>query len=156
VSAFKEEGSVEVILLEKVPSLGERGQKVKVKRGYARNYLFPQKLALPATEPNLRVFCEEERILEKRDELAMQSARTQAAKLTDTSCTIPVQVGEEDKLYGSVTAADVSKVLNEQGFKIDKKQVLLEEPIKQLGVYTIDIKLHRKVNAPVKVWVVKE
>lgn len=147
---------MEVILLEKVPSLGERGEKVKVKPGYARNYLFPQKLALPATEPNMRVFHEEERILEKRDELAMQSARAVAEKLTDTSCTIPVQVGEEDKLYGSVTAADVAKVLGDQGFKIDKKQVLLEEPIKQLGVYTIDVKLHREVNAPVKVWVVKE
>lgn len=147
---------MEVILLEKVPSLGDRGEKVKVKRGYARNYLFPKKLALPATEPNLRVFREEERVLAKSDELAIKAARTQASKLTDTSCTIPVQVGEEDKLYGSVTAADISKVLNDQGFKIDKKQVLLEEPIKQLGVYTIDVKLHREVNAPVKVWVVKE
>lgn len=147
---------MEVILLEKVPSLGERGAKVKVKPGYARNFLFPQKLALPATEANMRVFREEERILEKRDELAMQSARVLATKLTDTSCTIPVQVGEEDKLYGSVTAGDVAKVLRDQGFKIEKKQVLLQEPIKQLGVYTIDVKLHREVNAPVKVWVVKE
>lgn len=148
--------SVDVILLKKVPSLGERGATVKVKPGYARNYLFPKKLALPATESKLRVFREEERVLEKRDQLAMQSARTKASKLTDTSCTIPVQVGEEDKLYGSVTAADISKILNDQGFKIDKKQVLLDEPIKQLGVYTIEIKLHREVNAPIKVWVVKE
>ena len=147
---------MEVILLEKVPSLGDRGAKVRVKPGYARNFLFPHKLALPATEANLRVFREEERVMVKRDELAMQSARALAAKITDTSCTIPVQVGEEDRLYGSVTAADVAKVLNEQGFKIDKRQVLLDEPIKQLGVYTIEIKLHREVNAPVKVWVVKE
>lgn len=147
---------MEVILLAKVPSLGERGATVKVKPGYARNYLFPKQLALPATASNRRVFHEEERVLEKRDELAKHAARTRAEKMTDTSCTIPVQVGEEDKLYGSVTAADISKALQSQGFEVDKKQVLLDEPIKQLGVYTIDIKLHREVSAPVKVWVVKE
>lgn len=147
---------MEVILLDKVPSLGDRGAKVRVKPGYARNFLFPNKLALPATEANLRVFREEERVMVKRDELAMQSARALAERITNASCTIPVQVGDEDRLYGSVTAADVAKVLNDQGFKIEKKQVLMEDPIKQLGVYTIDIKLHREVNAPVKVWVVKE
>ncbi|MCK4775360.1 MAG: 50S ribosomal protein L9, partial [Candidatus Krumholzibacteria bacterium] len=79
-----------------------------------------------------------------------------AGKMTDVSCTIPVQVGEEDKLYGSVTSNDIAKVLKDQGFDIDKKQVLLVEPIKQLGVYTIDIMLHREIKAPIKVWVVKE
>jgi large subunit ribosomal protein L9 len=147
---------VEVILLDTVPNLGDRGATVKVKRGYARNYLFPRKLALPATESNTRVFREHERVLEKRDQLAMTSARGHAKKLTDVSCTIPVQVGEEDKLYGSVTAVDITKSLQDQGYRIDKKQVVLEEPIKQLGVYTVDIKLHREVSAPIKVWVVKE
>jgi large subunit ribosomal protein L9 len=147
---------VEVILLDTVPNLGDRGATVKVKRGYARNYLFPRKLALPATESNTRVFREHERVLEKRDQLAMSSARVHANKLTDVSCTIPVQVGEEDKLYGSVTAVDIAKSLQDQGHKVEKKQVVLEEPIKQLGVYTVDIKLHREVSAPIKVWVVKE
>jgi large subunit ribosomal protein L9 len=147
---------VEVILLDAVPSLGSRGDTVKVKSGYARNYLFPRKLALPATEPNRRVFKEEEVILAKRDELAKNNARTAAEKMADVSCTIPVQVGDEDKLYGSVTGNDIAKVLKDQGYDIDKKQVLLEEPIKQLGVYTIDIMLHREIKAPVKVWVVKE
>jgi large subunit ribosomal protein L9 len=147
---------VEVILLDAVPSLGGRGDTVKVKSGYARNYLFPRKLALPATLPNRRVFKEEEVILAKRDELAKNTARKSADKMADVSCTIPVQVGEEDKLYGSVTGKDIAKVLKDQGFDIDKKQVLLEEPIKQLGVYTIDIMLHREINAPIKVWVVKE
>jgi large subunit ribosomal protein L9 len=147
---------VEVILLDIVPSLGNRGETVKVKPGFARNFLFPRKLALPATESNRRVFKEEELVLAKRDELAKNSAQKAATKLSDVSCTIPVQVGEEDKLYGSVTANDIAKVLKDQGFEIDKKQVLLEEPIKQLGVYTIDVMLHREINAPIKVWVVKE
>jgi large subunit ribosomal protein L9 len=147
---------MEVILLDTVPSLGNRGDTVKVKPGYARNFLYPRKLALPATASNRRVFLEEERVLEKRDQLAKYSAQEFATKLTDVSCTIPVQVGDEDKLYGSVTANDISKVLKDQGYDIDKKQVLLEEPIKQLGVYTIDVRLHREINAPIKVWVVKE
>jgi large subunit ribosomal protein L9 len=147
---------VEVILLDAIPKLGERGATVKVKAGYARNYLFPRKLALLASEANTRVFRERERVLDKRDQLAMGSAREQARKLTDVSCTIPVQVGEEDKLYGSVTVMDIAKSLGDQGHKIDKKQIELEEPIKQLGVYTLDVRLHREVTAPIKVWVVKE
>ena len=147
---------MEVILLDTVPSLGSRGDTVKVKSGYARNYLLPRRLAIPATTPNRRVFKEEEIILAKRDELARNTAQKSAGKMTDVSCTIPVQVGEEDKLYGSVTSSDIAKVLKDQGFDIDKKQVLLVEPIKQLGVYTIDIMLHRDIKAPIKVWVVKE
>ena len=147
---------MEVILLDTVPSLGNRGDTVRVKAGYARNYLFPRKLALPASEPNRRVFREEEIILAKRDEQAKDIARRSSEKMADVSCTIPVQVGEEDKLYGSVTGNDIAKILKDQGFDIDKKQVLLEEPIKQLGVYTIDIRLHREVSVPIKVWVVKE
>ena len=147
---------MDVILLNTVPSLGERGETVKVKSGYARNFLFPRKLALPASESNRRVFKEEEKVLAKRDELDKNNAQNTATKLTDVSCTIPVQVGEEDRLYGSVTANDIAKVLKDQGFGIDKKQVMLEEPIKQLGVYTIDVKLHSDISAPIKVWVVKE
>jgi large subunit ribosomal protein L9 len=147
---------VDVILLESVSKLGERGATVKVKAGYARNYLFPRGLALPASDANARVFKERERVLEKRDQLAMESARTRARKLADVSCTIPVQVGEEDKLYGSVTAVDIARSLENQGHNVDKKQIALDEPIKQLGVYTVDVKLHREVSAPIKVWVVKE
>ncbi len=147
---------MEVILLDTMPNLGERGATVKVKRGYARNYLFPRRLAILASEANTRVFTERERVLDKRDQLAMGSARERAGKLADVSVTIPVQVGEEDKLYGSVTVADIAKSLDDQGHKIEKRQIELEEPIKQLGVYTIDVRLHREVTAPIKVWVVKE
>jgi large subunit ribosomal protein L9 len=147
---------MEVILLDSVPNLGDRGATVKVKPGYARNYLFPRKLALPMSDANRNVFSERERVLEKRDQVAMEGARKAAEKLADVSCTIRVQVGEEDKLYGSVTAADIARSLTEQGHEVDRRQIELAEPIKQLGVYTVDLKLHREVSAPIKVWVVKE
>ena len=147
---------MEVILKKSVPSLGERGATVKVKPGYARNYLFPRDFAIPATEANKRVFAEEEQILHRRDVKDMEDARGKAEKLGSVSVTITVQVGEEDKLYGSVTSADVAKELAGQGFEIDKKAILLEEPIKQVGVYNVDIKLHREVVVPIKVWVVKQ
>jgi large subunit ribosomal protein L9 len=147
---------MEVILLDSIPKLGERGTTVKVKSGYARNYLFPRQLALPASEANLRVFQENQQVAEKRDQQARATAEQAAAKYSDVSCTIPVQVGEEDKLYGSVTTADIAKSLADQGHEVDRKQIQLDEPIKELGVYTVDIKLHREVLAPIKVWVVKE
>jgi large subunit ribosomal protein L9 len=147
---------MDVILLKEVSPLGTRGDTVKVKPGYARNYLFPRKLAIKATESNKRVFEEEESVLARRDITEMRGAKAKAEKLSDVSCTITVQVGEEDKLYGSVTAIDVAKELSGQGFDIDKKMIQLEEPIKKVGVYTIDIKLHREVSVPIKVWVVKE
>ena len=147
---------MDIILLEPVAKLGERGDTVKVKSGYARNFLFPRSLALPASTANSRVFKERGRVLDKQDELAKLSAQRLASKMAEVSCTINVQVGEEDQLYGSVTAADIAKSLESQGHEIDRKQVLLDEPIKQLGVYTVEISLHRQVTAPIKVWVVKD
>lgn len=147
---------MEVFLLKTIPSLGNRGDTVKVKSGYARNYLFPKKMATPATEANRKAMQEEEKLLLRRDEHAKNAAQEQATKMADASCTIPVQVGEEDKLYGSVSANDIANELKRQGFEIEKRQIELEEPIKQLGVYTIPLKLHRDVSVQIKVWVVKE
>lgn len=147
---------MEVILLKSVDKLGDRGTTVKVKAGYARNFLFPRDFAIPATPSNKRVFEEEERVRQRRDVKDMQVAKGHADKLSSVSVTIAVQVGDEDKLFGSVTAADISKELGAQGFEIDKKKVLLEEPIKQIGVYNVDVKLHREVTVPIKVWVVKQ
>ena len=147
---------MEVILLDSVSKLGNRGQTVKVKPGFARNYLFPRKLALPATDGNRRVFQENERHLIKRDIETASQARNRAAKLGDLSVSITVQVGEEDKMYGSVTSMDIARKLAEQGHEVDRREVMLDEPIKQLGVYTVDLRLHRDVTAPVKVSVVKE
>jgi large subunit ribosomal protein L9 len=147
---------MEVILLDSVHKLGDRGQTVKVKPGFARNYLFPRRLALPATEGNKKVFQENERHLIKRDIEAASSARERAAKLGDLSVSISVQVGDEDKMYGSVTSLDIVRKLKEQGHEFDRREVMLDEPIKQLGEYTIDLRLHRDVTAPVRVQVVKE
>lgn len=147
---------MEVILLDAIAKLGNRGEMVKVKPGYARNYLFPRKLALPASEANRRVFHENERTLIKRDMQAMEAARAQAAKLAGAACTITVQVGDEDKLYGSVTSLDVFRHLQEKGYEVDRRQIMLDEPIKQLGEFTVNVRLHREVLAPVKVTVVKQ
>ena len=147
---------MEVILLDAVNKLGDRGEMVKVKPGYARNYLFPRKLALPATEANRRVFQENERNLIKRDLQAMDAARAQAAKLAGAAVSITVQVGEEDKMYGSVTTLDIFRHLQEQGYELDRRQIQLEDPIKQLGEFTVNVRLHREVHAPIKVSVVKQ
>jgi large subunit ribosomal protein L9 len=147
---------MEVILLDTVNKLGNRGEMVKVKPGYARNYLFPRKLALPATEGNRRVFQENERMLIRRDMLEMESARAQAAKLAGAACTLTVQVGEEDKMYGSVTSLDIFRSLEEQGYQLERRQILLDEPIKHLGEYTVNVRLHREVLVPIQVSVVKQ
>ena len=147
---------MDVILLKTIAPLGTRGETIKVKRGYARNYLLPRNIAIPATDSNKRVFIEDEKVGKRRDITQMRDAKQQSEKLADVSVTITVQVGEEDKLYGSVTSTDIAKELGNQGFSVDKKKVLLEEPIRKVGVYTVDIKLHREVVVPIKVWVVKE
>lgn len=147
---------MEVILLKTVERLGNRGDTVKVKPGYARNYLFPQRIALPATDSNRRKFEEGEKVRNRRDVVQMRDAKDQAGKLVNVSVTITVKVGEDDKLFGSVSSADIAKELENQGFQIDKKHVLLEEAIKKIGVYTVDVKLHREVVVPIKVWVVKQ
>jgi large subunit ribosomal protein L9 len=147
---------MEVILLENVPPLGVRGETVKVKAGYARNFLLPGKLAILATAANQRVFAEHDKLQKNRDERDMVAARAKASTLDGVSVTIQVQVGDEDKLYGSVTAADIAKELVAQGHDIDRKQIQLEDPIKEVGVFDVDIALHREVSVPVKVWVVKQ
>lgn len=147
---------MEVILLESIHKLGNRGQAVKVKPGYARNYLFPRKLALPATPANRRVYQENERVSVKKDVAAAEAARVRAAKLADVAVNIAVQVGEEDKLYGSVTALDITRKLKEQGHEVERREIELADPIRQIGVYTVDVRLHRDVSVPIKVSVVKE
>jgi large subunit ribosomal protein L9 len=147
---------MDVILLDSVHKLGDRGQTVKVKSGYARNYLSPRNLALPATDGNKRVFQESVRSLHKRDIEAAQQARDRAARMGELSVSISVQVGDENKMYGSVTSIDIMRKLKEQGHEIDRREVLLNEPIKALGEYSVDLRLHREVTTPVKVVVVKE
>lgn len=147
---------MEVILLEDVDKLGRKGERVQVRDGYARNYLIPKKIALPATPGGIRRFEEEQKHKAIR-ELKMQREAEEVAKaLKKVSCTAEVLVGEDDKVFGAVTAADIAELLAAQGFEIDRRKILLDEPLRALGVYTIPIYLHKDVEARIKVWVVKK
>ncbi|MGH7545628.1 MAG: 50S ribosomal protein L9 [Gemmatimonadota bacterium] len=148
--------TTEVILRRKVEKLGEIGDVVRVKPGFARNYLLPQGLAYLATEQNKhRLEKERTRALEvEAHERA--SAEAAAAKVQDVSLTFQVLAGEEGKLYGSVGAGDIVTRLGELGFDLEKRQIGLEEPIRTLGAYTVPIKLHPDVQPEIKVWVIKQ
>lgn len=150
--------SVKIILRQDVPNLGSAGEIVSVKPGYARNYLLPRGFAYEATEANLRQLEEEKRRAEQRARRAYLEARRRAAALEGISLTFKVRAGEESKLFGSITAADIADRLNEQGldFQVDRRHVMLEEPIKSLGVYSVPIDLHSEVRPEIKVWVIKE
>lgn len=147
---------MDVIMLEHVKGVGDRGQKVKVAPGYARNYLIPNRLAIAATDSGAAIFAEVERQRTGRESKLRRQAETAARKFDGVSVHIPVEVGEEDRLFGSVTSADIAEHLKSQGFEVDKRKILLEEPLKQLGVYTVPIKLFQDVEGKVKVWVVKK
>jgi len=150
--------NVKVILREDLPNLGSAGDIVSVKAGYARNYLLPRGFAYEATEANVRQLEEEKRRAEQRARREYLEARRRAAALEDMSLTFKARAGEESKLFGSITAADIADRLNEQGldFKVDRRDVMLEEPIKSLGVYSVPINLHSEVRPEIKVWVIKE
>jgi len=147
---------MKVILRQPVKGLGEKGDVIQVHDGYGRNYLIPQQLAWEANEKNVRRLKEEKRREEEKDEKILRSARALSTKLDKASCTIPVKVGEEEKIFGSVTSSDIREALLSQGIDVDKKDILLDEPIKELGVYIVEVKIHEKVTGRVKVWVVKE
>jgi len=147
---------MEVILLEDVDGLGRRGERREVARGYARNLLLPKKLALPATSAGAKVFAEAERVRRLRGEKESREAQILAEKLAKVSVKIPAQVGEDEKLFGSVTTQDIAAALKAQGFDIDRRKIQLEEPLKVLGVYKVDVKLYQDIQVALKVWVTKE
>jgi large subunit ribosomal protein L9 len=147
---------VKIILTEYVPSLGEVGKVVEVARGYARNFLIPQGKALEATPGNLARFEQERKRYETQMESEKEAAMAEAARLEGLTLTIAQRVGEQERLYGSVTAAMVAEALAEKGFDIDKKQLELAEPIKQLGEYDIAVRLGPEVKVPIRVEVVPE
>jgi len=147
---------MEVILLDQVEGLGRRGDKVSVARGYARNYLLPRKLAIAATTAGARVFMESERVKQTKHEKMRIQAEKVAAKLNKVSVTVMMQAGEDDRLFGSVTAADIAERLVADGYEIEKRQVSLEEPLKALGAYNVRVKLFQDIEAKVRVWVKKE
>ncbi|MFH1842699.1 MAG: 50S ribosomal protein L9 [bacterium] len=146
---------MEVILLKNVDNLGEIGAVVTVARGYARNYLIPQGMAAIADERHKRIVVETMKQAKMQDQKAKRDAEGLAERMGELSCTISVQAGDDDKLFGSVTGRDIATSLSEQEIEVDHRQVELEEPIKQLGVYSVPVKLHAEVVVNAKVWVVK-
>ncbi|MFW6330167.1 MAG: 50S ribosomal protein L9 [Gemmatimonadota bacterium] len=150
--------TVKVILREDVEKLGEAGEIVAVKPGYARNYLLPQELAYEATEAAIRQLEQERERAEARARREYLEARRRASQLEDVQLTFHARAGEESKLFGSIGNADIADRLNQQGldFEVDRREVELDEPIKALGVYNVPIKLHAEVRPEIKVWVIKE
>lgn len=147
---------MKVILRENVENLGKTGDIVRVSDGYARNYLLPRKLVIIADEQNVKAMEHHKKSLTRKREREKVEAQDVAKKLEQFSCTIARKVGENEKLFGSVTTADIAAALTKGGFSVDRRQVQLAEPIKQLGVITVPLKLATDVTAQVKVWVVQE
>jgi large subunit ribosomal protein L9 len=149
---------MKVILRQTIETLGDIGDIVSVRDGYARNYLLPNGMAYVATKGNMKVLNEEKKQLFIRKNRELVEAEKIASELEkhESAITIPMQVGEEDKLFGSVTKEMIAEKLAEQGFKIDRRKIEIEEPIKTLGIFTINVKLHAEVVGKVKVWVVRQ
>ncbi len=147
---------MKVILTQDIEELGQCGDVIDVKAGYGRNYLLPRNLAVAATKGNLRAIDE----LKNRQELRSSKERREAeairSRIEKVSCTAEVNVGEDDKVFGSVTAPMIAELLMAEKVEIDRKKILLDEPLKALGVYTVPIKINSEVTANLKVWVVKK
>lgn len=147
---------VQVILMKDVDNLGETGDVVDVKPGFARNFLLPQGIALEATPANMRRFEEEREHLVDRSARELEKASALAAEIEAQSLNFPVKAGEEGRLFGSVTTSDIADGLAEQGVKVDRHLIQLEEPIKQLGTYKVTVRLSANIQPEVTVWVVAE
>ena len=147
---------MKVILLKDIETLGSAGEVVEVKNGYGRNFLIPRNEALVATAANMAQFESRRKQQETLAERDRRAAEALAKKLEAESITAQVKVGEEDRLFGSVTAQNVAELLDEKGYEVDRRAIHLEDPIRELGVYNIEVRLHSEVTAAVKLWVVKE
>ena len=147
---------MQVILKKKIDKLGDVGDVVRVKDGYARNYLMPRGLVVEATPRNVRVVETLKKQIANRDKKTTAHLRRLADKLSKLKLSAPVKVGEDDRLFGSVTAIAISELLQEQGHEVDRKAIHLDEPIKTLGVHTVSVRLHPEVEAEIKVYVIKE
>ena len=147
---------MDVILRQAVEKLGQPGDVVKVSPGFARNYLLPRGIAYAATPGNLKRIAQEKARLEAAEEERRGSARGIATQLENVSLTFSARVGEEGKLFGSVTTADIAQQLESQGFDIEKRQIDLHEPLKALGVFRVPVRLHAEVKPEIKVWVIKQ
>ena len=147
---------MKVILREDVPDIGQAGQTVEVKAGYGRNFLIPRNLAIPATKANLKAIDEVRKQKTIREKKARRQAEVVKDRIEKLSVSASVLIGEEDRVFGSVTAYDIVELLEQEGVTVDKRAVQLDDPIKALGVYTVPIKVEKDVIANLKVWVVKK
>jgi large subunit ribosomal protein L9 len=147
---------MEVILKEDFEKLGKAGETIRVADGYARNYLIPKGVALEATKSNWSVYQEQNKQKVMQGNRLKRTAQNLARELGKISLTAAVSVGEEDRVFGAVTAQTITELLKAKDYDIDRRKIVLDEPIKALGVYSIAIKLHPEVETKVKLWVVKE
>jgi large subunit ribosomal protein L9 len=146
----------EIILQQDIENLGEAGEVVDVSAGYARNYLLPRGLAIPATAGNMKRIEQERRRLERARTRERDRAEELSEQLADRSLSFSVRAGEEGHLFGSVTSSDIADRLAEEGIEVDRRLIRLDEPIKELGVYRVAVELHADVRPELKVWVVAE
>lgn len=147
---------MKLILREDVPDVGSAGQTIEVKNGFGRNYLLPRNLAIPATKANLKAIDEIQKQAELRTKKLRKGAELIKDKIEKLSLSFEVNVGEDDKLFGSVTNADIAERLKAEGIIVDKRSIELESPIKVLGIYTAPIKIEKEVIANFKFWVIKQ
>jgi len=147
---------MKVILRKNFDQLGKVGDTISVKDGYARNFLIPRQIAYQATKGNIIALEEEKKQIQKKEAKELDAAQTMAANIEKVSVTIPVTVGEEDKIFGTVTTQMIADSLKEKGFDIDKRKIEITEPIKSLGIYSVTVKVHPSVTATVKTWVVRD
>lgn len=147
---------MKVILRQDFAKLGTTGDVIEVKDGFARNYILPRKIGFEATKGNMRALEEEKKQRSKRDDKDLIKAQKLGVDLEKISVTLKMKVGEDEKLFGTVTTQMIADALSEKGFNVDKRIISTEEPIKALGIYSVDIKLHPSVESKVKVWVVRE
>jgi len=148
--------SMKVILRQDVDNLGQMGNIVNVKPGYARNYLIPRELAYHATPNALRIFELEKKQFEKLRAFEKADAEKIAVQIADLQISIPMKVGEEGRLYGSVTNQMIAQELELRGYEIDKRQIMIDDTIKTLGVFDVKVKLHSEITANLKIWVISE
>jgi len=147
---------MKVILCHDITNVGKQGDIKEISPGYARNFLIPKKLVMEATSANLNLWEKQKEKLSKEREKIIDTAKELAAKMEKVSLTITMKVGDNGKLFGSVTNAHIAKALEDNGFSVGKHDILLPEPLKEAGVFTVDIRLHPEVIAKAKVWVIEE
>lgn len=147
---------MKIILRQDVDNLGEMGEIVEVKDGYARNFLIPREMAYYASKSAINRIEFEKKQYAKKQEEAKAEAQKIADKLGEVQVSIPMKVGEEGKLFGSVTSQAIAEQLDLLGYNIDKKDIIIDDPIKSLGIFSVKVKLHKDVSAPLKVWVISE